>query len=88
MASHRDERFKIEGDPEDALRALLGAESPASFFAERGFELTYSEADVVVWADLRSVENPAFTHSKYGRGPDEASAPARAAERWRSEQGD
>ena len=27
MASRRDERFKIEGDPEEALRALLGADA-------------------------------------------------------------
>ena len=82
-----EERLKIEGDPEDALRAVLGVEpdDPGQFFARHGFALRFSREGETVWANLDSTEGVAGV-PKYGRGDDEASAAARAVQRWRSEQ--
>jgi hypothetical protein len=62
------------------------SETPLVFFAERGFTLDFHVEDDVIWADLRSVNEPALVIRRYSRASD-AHAPAlRAEQRWHYEQ--
>lgn len=66
-------------------------QSPAEFFAERGFELRYHDDGEGTWADLASRRRSLLRRRRwvvpnYGSGEDEATAARSAMERWQNEQ--
>lgn len=62
-------------------------DTPLAFLAQRGLTLDFHVADGHTSADLRSLADPAFVIHGYSLAEDPQAAAARAAERWRAEQG-
>jgi hypothetical protein len=60
-------------------------DDPRGFFEERGYEIEFAASDGTWWATLRK---GSFVVERYGRGETKEAAARRAAERWRTEQGE
>jgi hypothetical protein len=67
----------------DDNEAELGAVS--EWFAERGFCVSFSEADGYVWADLTRIPSGGSV-AQYGRGDTRVAAAVRAKHRYQVEQ--
>jgi hypothetical protein len=64
----------------------LTTDDPASWFAERGWLLSFTQEAEFTWAHLTAADNADFVVPRYGRGGDEAEAAQRARRRWEVEQ--